>query len=211
LTSDEMPFEVVDQLPLFDMPEADISHHLRVTAPPKNPAIKRTPIKDQRRATEHEMVQWLIRYHNNVSPGNGPRYVCADHVRNAPGFDANRTADFVAVDTWKGGAEIHGFEIKVDRKDWLHELKQPEKSDAFKRYMTRWWLVVPDEDMVRFGELPQGWGLLAIRGKRLGFDVDRLVVVKQAPKLAAEPMPWSLTVPLLRAVQRTARGYSDVV
>jgi|SRR6185503_7074314 len=160
--------------------------------------------KPLRKATEMEMTRYLTRFHDG-SNGNGPRYVVADHVRNRNGFGATRTADFMVVDTWQSLA-VHGFEVKVDRRDWLKETRQPEKSEAFKQYCHYWWLVVPDEGLVRGDELPKDWGLMAIRGAHQGFTVDKLVVVKAAPKLEPLPMPWTMTVPLLRAVQRTARG-----
>lgn len=150
--------------------------------------------------TERHMLD-LIHVRYAVDAGNGPRYVVAEHVRNQGGFgwdEPLRTADAIAVDLWpSSGHLIHGFEVKVSRSDWLTELRDPDKAEAFKRYCDHWWLVVPDKTMVR-DDLPTGWGLLAI-----GRD-GRLRIAKSAPKLDREPMPIGMTAALLRATARTA-------
>jgi len=146
--------------------------------------------------TERDMLDLLaLRYTGNY--GNGERWVTADHVRSHAGFDARRTADFVAVDTWPSkGLEVHGHEVKVSRSDWLTELRDPSKADEFRRYMHRWWLVVSDRGIVR-DDLPDGWGLMAPAA-------GGLRVIKQAPKLTPEPMPRTMTVALMRSVHQTS-------
>lgn len=158
--------------------------------------------------SERSMLDLLHTRYSKVNPGNGPRYVIAEHVRNQCGFggwgDAGplRTADALVVDLWpSSGHLIHGFEVKVSRSDWLTELKDPDKAEAFKPYCDRWWLVVPDATLVR-DDLPAGWGLLA-----LGSD-GRLRVRTRAPKLARHPMPFEMTAAWLRAAAKTARSAS---
>lgn len=154
-------------------------------------------------ATERDMLDLLHGRYNATSPGNGPRYACAEHVRSHAGFDASRTADFIAMDLWPSkGLAIHGHEVKVSRSDWLRELASPGKADPFMRYVDRWWLVVADRAIVR-DDLPVGWGLMAVRG-------GRLIVVTQAPKLRPEPMPRHLLAPLLRSTAATARRRATV-
>lgn len=146
-------------------------------------------------ATEREMLD-LLHARYGAQYGNGIRYVCAEHVRNKAGFDATRTADFIAMDVWpSSGLLVHGHEVKVTRSDWLRELADPGKADAFMRYVDRWWLVVPHQRVVR-DDLPAGWGLLVRRN-------GRLAVARPAPPLAPEPMPRSLLAPLLRSVLLT--------
>lgn len=60
---------------------------------------------------------------------------------------------------------IEGHEVKVSRSDWLAELADPTKADAWARHCHRWWLVVPHRDIVKDGELPDGWGLMAPSGQ----------------------------------------------
>jgi hypothetical protein len=158
------------------------------------------PATEPQKWTERDMLDLLHeRYSKN--PGNGPRYVFAEHVRNQGGFGWDvplRTADGLAIDLWpSGGHAIHGFEVKVSRADWLTELRDPEKAEAFKPYCDHWWLVVPDTGIVR-DDLPEGWGLLAVaRG-------GVLRVRKRAPKLDRQPMPTGMTAAWLRAVAKTA-------
>lgn len=149
-------------------------------------------------STERDMLD-LLHKRYGFRYGNGFRYAVAEHVRSHAGFDARRTADFVAMDLWPSkGLEFHGHEVKVSRSDWLSELKEPEKAGEFIPYMDRWWLVVNDRAIVKAGELPKGWGLMAPRG-------NALAVFKPAPKLPAQVMPRTRIAALLRAVAKTAQ------
>lgn len=148
--------------------------------------------------TEADLTALLVQRYT-VQAGNGQRYVTAAQVRSHAGFDARRTADFIAMDLWpSAGLPFHGHEVKVSRADWLRELKDPSKADEFIPYMNFWWVVVPDASIVRPGELPGGWGLLTVRA-------GRLAVARKAARWDALPMPPSRLAALLRAVAEQAR------
>lgn len=148
---------------------------------------------------EHHMLRLLTERYMAVH-GNGIRYVAASHVRSHAGFDARRTADFIAMDLWPSkGLALHGHEVKVSRSDWLTELKDPEKAMEFIPYMDYWWLVVSDAKIVRPGELPDGWGLMAKNG-------TGLIVKRQAPRRTTEPMPKTMMAAFLRAVAKSSGG-----
>jgi hypothetical protein len=151
--------------------------------------------------TETDLTRALLRrYSQRV--GNGPRYAVAAGVRSGAGFDARRTADFVAMDLWPSqGLSLHGHEIKVSRSDWLRELKDPSKAEEFIPYVNHWWLVIADAAMVRDGELPEGWGLMTVRD-------GVLAVVRRAPRRDALPMPATRIAALLRAVAQTSANYA---
>lgn len=150
-----------------------------------------------RKTTEADMIDALERRYS-ATAGNGRRYATAYGVRSRAGFDARRTADFIAMDLWpSGGLRLHGHEVKVSRSDWLRELKDPSKAAEFVPYMNCWWLVVSDQRIVRPGELPDDRGLLALRG-------SDLAIVKPAPKRDAKPLTASRLAALLRAVAQTA-------
>lgn len=152
--------------------------------------------------TERVVLDWLRRRYGYIA-GNGYRWMFADHVRSAAGFDATRTADAVAMDLWPSkGLALHGHEVKISRSDWLRELKKPDKWEGVGRYMDRWWVVVPDRDIVRPGELPPQWGLLVARP-------ERVTVAHPAPRLQAEPVGRSFLAALLRAATETARSDMD--
>ena len=146
--------------------------------------------------TEAAMLDHLHSRYGRLG-GNGVRYVCAEHVRSQAGFDAPRCADMIVQDLWfSKGLELIGHEVKVTRSDWVAELKDPEKAEAFRRHLHRWYLVVPDRSIVR-DDLPVGWGLMALRA-------GKLWVVRPAPLMVPEPMPATMTAALLRAVAKTA-------
>lgn len=148
------------------------------------------------KATERQMLDLLWDRYAAKSQATGRRYVMAEHVRNTAGFDASNTADAIVIDTWNSsGWAMHGFEVKVSRSDWLTELKKPWKSEAFRPHLHHWWLAVSDPAIVR-DDLPEGWGLLVMRG-------GRLVQAVAAPRQEPDPMPRSMQVSLLRATMKT--------
>lgn len=165
-------------------------------------------------ATEQDMIDALCRRYA-FQAGNGSRYACASHVRSAAGFDARRTCDFMALDLWPSkGLHLIGHEIKCSRSDWLRELKDPTKAEEFTRYCDRWYVVVPDPDIVRPNELPDGWGMLSYRKRGHGrYQETYLHEVHRAPVLSPEPMPRTLTCALVRAVEKTAtrRTFTDTL
>lgn len=161
--------------------------------------------------TEADMLKFLSWRYTQKSQGLNDRWIRAEHVRNGVGFYGYnektgkcddyrglRIADFIAIDTHQSkGLEVHGHEVKVSRSDWLHELADPSKADAFKRYCNRWWLVVPDASIVRPGELPDGWGLLALRS-------GALHAFHRAPTLDPLPIPKPIWISLMRSASKTA-------
>lgn len=124
-----------------------------------------------------------------------PEFAFLRQVRNATGLsDQVRTADALAMGLWPSrGLHLHGFEIKVSRSDWAHELKQPEKAEEIARYCHFWWLAVPDAAIVKTGELPQPWGLIEVKG-------GTPKVVKQAPYTEN---PQSPTMPFFASLMRS--------
>src|SRR5512146_733222 len=115
-----------------------------------------------------------------------------EQVPSATGGRAGRTADAIAMNLWPSrGLEIHGFEVKVSRNDWLRELKAPQKAEEIATYCDRWWLVVAEAKIVQPGELPPTWGLLGPRG-------DGLVAVIEAPKLTPKPIDRDFLAAILR-------------
>jgi len=67
----------------------------------------------------------------------------------------------------------------------------------FMPYMGFWWLVVSDVSIVREDELPEGWGLMAVRD-------GKIVVVRPAPKRKPLPMTETRIAAFVRAVAKTA-------
>ena len=111
----------------------------------------------------------------------------------APG--SQRRADLVRIGMWASrgtGVDVH--EVKVSRADWLRELDDPAKAEAWWPYCNRFWLVaVPG--VVAAGELPAGWGLLELPASGRRF---KAVVQAETRK------DIRLTVPLLVELLRRA-------
>lgn len=117
------------------------------------------------------------------------------NVGDGTGSAQSGWADAIAMSLWPSrGLHLHGFEFKASRTDWLKELKRPDKADKFWRFCDYWWLVVTDRAIVKEGELPDTWGLLALDNKAT------LRIVKQAAKLT----PQSIDEPFLAGMLRAA-------
>lgn len=100
-----------------------------------------------------------------------PEWAIFFEVANSTGARHLRYADAVAMNLFPSrGLEIHGFEVKVDRRDWIKELKNPDKAEAVFKYCDRWW-VVATEHVVRPDELPSTWGLIEAKNGKLRQDV----------------------------------------
>jgi hypothetical protein len=168
------------------------------------------------RETERTMLDRLrIRYGRTFKNGDyvGRQFVVAEHVPTRPGaWGGDRIADAIVLDTWATPHQdltdtererrewgtrqsIHGFEVKVSRSDWLTELRDPEKADAWARYCHYFWLVASSKDIVR-DDLPEGWGLLVPHGTSLR-------VARKPVRRDPAPMPLPVVVAVARAVQKT--------
>lgn len=154
---------------------------------------------------EADMIALLRGRYGAVS-GNGRDYAFVAKVRDAAGHGATRTCDALAMSLWPSrGLELHGHEIKCSRSDWLRELKDPSKAEAFAKYCHRWWLVVSDAKIVKDGELPAPWGLMVRGGGGLRVKV-------QAPfrTESGDRLPRSFIAPLLRAAVETGATREEV-
>lgn len=120
-----------------------------------------------------------------------PEWVIFFEVANGTGSHGRRYADAVAMNLFPSrGLEINGFEIKVDRRDWIKELKNPEKAEPVFKYCDRWWIIAT-ENVVRPGELPKTWGLIEAKNGKLRQDTA-------APLLKPAPIDRIFSAALLR-------------
>ena len=157
-------------------------------------------------STEADLTGMLRRKLTRGGNGGSGEYAFLAQVRNAAGFNANRTFDGVGVSLWPSrGFVIHVYEIKVSRSDWLAELRNPAKAEDAARFGDKFSMVVP-AGIIRKGELPPTWGQLTVRG-------DTLIITKEAPYLhelpdggvqKLPPIPRSHLVPMLRAAGAAA-------
>ena len=126
-----------------------------------------------------------------------PEYAIFYEVGDATGARQHRWADAVAMSLWPSrGLELHGFEIKVSRSDWLSEMRNPAKAEPIARYMNRWWVVTPP-GIVKADELPPTWGLYEVKGNGLARVTD-------APVLSPVPIEPPFLAALLRRAHEKA-------
>jgi len=120
-----------------------------------------------------------------------PEWAIFFEVSNGTGFRGHRYADAVAMNLYPSrGLEIHGFEIKTYRSDWLKELKNPDKAEPIFKYCDKWWIVA-EKGIVKPGELPSTWGLIEHNNGKLRQDTD-------APRLKPIPLDKTFAAALLR-------------
>lgn len=120
-----------------------------------------------------------------------PSWAFFTEVKSSVGF-GNRRADGIAFGMWRSiGLQVQGFEVKVDRADWLREIKDASKSDEIFRYCDRWWVVTGEKEIIQPGELPDTWGHMQLTGN--GFKV-----VVKAPKLTPDPLTREFVAEILR-------------
>lgn len=109
----------------------------------------------------------------------GTAYVVLPQVANGTGHEAGRWLDAVVVSLWPSrGLWLHGYEIKCSRGDWLRELKQGEKADAFHKHLD-FFSILTVGPVIEAGELPESWGHV-----EANFVKKKLVVVKDAPRIS---------------------------
>lgn len=126
-----------------------------------------------------------------------PGFVFLPELANQIGYDWQlkmSLADGVAFCPWPSrGLIVHGFEYKVQRSDWLRELKNPRKAEAFAQFCHFWWIAVTETGIVREDELPENWGLMVAHGAGLKVAV-------KAKKMHPKTMDAEFVASLLRCI-----------
>lgn len=135
-----------------------------------------------------------------------PAWAYLPQVRNGTGWQRSqiRTADGLAMSLYPSrGIDLYGFEIKVSRSDWHHELANPEKAEHFFGMCDYWWVVAPKE-IVLLEEVPPTWGFMSITGKK--FKVE-----KQAPKLHPKQMDRLQLAAIMRNLQENFSPQAQII
>ena len=123
------------------------------------------------------------------------KYIPLTQVASSTG-GATNIADIMILGAWhSSGNLLEGFEVKVSRADWLNEVKNPTKCLPSKQYCHKWWLVIADASMVKDGELPDDWGMMAVEN-------GALKIIKKAPLLEPVPLAMDFVASLLRTDAR---------
>ncbi len=131
-------------------------------------------------------------------------YALMEEVRDKAGYDASRSADFIAVNLWPSrGLAINGIELKSSRSDWLNELKKPAKAENIFQYCDFFWLLTANDNVAKIEEIPETWGWLTIKG-------EKIFVQKEAQKLQPIALTKHFVCAMLkRAVDKTNFVHRD--
>lgn len=120
-------------------------------------------------------------------------YALMSEVRDAAGFGASRSADFLAMGLWPSrGLDMIGIERKSFRNDWIKELKTPAKAENIYQYCDRWYLLTDNEKVAKIEEIPVNWGWMHIN------EDGKLKVIKEAEKLNPIPISKSFLACILK-------------
>lgn len=164
--------------------------------------------------TTPELTQKLHEYYK----AKAGAWAFITQLRNGTGYSGiTRTADAMAMGLWPStGLELVGFELKVSRSDWLHELKQPKKAEEMKQFCDKWYLVIPSMSIIKDGELPAGWGLMVASGRGQAIkekikapklepaDVDRLLLASIFRNVTEKTIPYDMHQNALKQTKQYA-------
>lgn len=140
------------------------------------------------KVTSRDVVESIRR-----SFGSDRGYVTIPEVQVG---QSGRRCDVVALQMYRSrGIHLHGFEVKVDRRDWLRELKDAAKADELARYCLYWTVVAPP-GIIDVTEVPGPWGYSECRGSD-----GKLFVVRKPPE-----NPEVVTVGLATAARLISRA-----
>jgi hypothetical protein len=133
---------------------------------------------------------------------NGPfpaeAFVWLYEVSNATGWGRKRYADALVLSCWPSrGIYLTGVEVKVDRYDWVRELRNPEKAHEIAQWCSFFYLAAPP-NVVNLDEVPKAWGFYVVEGKKA-----------KCVKKAIEQKPKPLTREFVASILRNASGQID--
>jgi len=127
--------------------------------------------------TANELIDRLkIKFSENK------RYVVLEQVCSKTGNRRSLSwVDAIVINLWPSeGCSRAAYEIKVNRNDFLNELKRPEKNKWAREYCHEFWYIGPP-DVIKKEELPEGTGLMIPYGS--GLRVIRAASRKEDVKL----------------------------
>ena len=147
---------------------------------------------EKRQYTEAQIVELLRSRYASLA------FAFLTQVPNGTGDCCNRICDAMVMSLWPSkGFTLQGFEIKVNRSDWLSELQQPDKAAAFFIHCHYWWIVCP-RGIAKPEECPAEWGIIEVT------NAGNLRIKKAASLREPQAVDWPFLAGLLRAASRNA-------
>lgn len=133
-----------------------------MTASATQTSIPTPPPKPQKMTTSDLLKRLYGHYGGQLDPA-GHRGIDTESdllIEEVAAPSSNRRIDLLRIGMWASrGHQIIAHELKVSRSDWLRELEDPAKADAWWPYCHQLWIVAP-QGVVTPDELPSGWGLM---------------------------------------------------
>lgn len=146
--------------------------------------------------TAKDLIQ---RLHNKYRTGDG--YIVMEEVANGTGFNCGRHIDAIVFAIWPSlGLKRFAIEVKVDRGDFLAELKQPQKSQWAKDSTHEFWFLAPKGVIKDENELPENCGWMIPYGE------DRIRIVRAATYKEEPLLNNSLLAAYIRSATKHASG-----
>lgn len=124
-------------------------------------------------------------------------------VASRTGSVNKRFADAFVMNLYPSrGLEMHGFEFKTGRSDWVTELNNPDKAEeSILAYCDKWWVVAPS-GVVKIEEIPISWGYLEASS-------DSLKVVKEADKRNTGGIPREFLASVLLSAKKWSQDQNQ--
>jgi hypothetical protein len=92
----------------------------------------------------------------------GDSYAVFEEIKPSVGMDG-RKLDFLVMNLWRSrGLRLEGIEVKTDRRDWLRELREPEKQEGIFVFCDNFWLATSDDKVATLDEIPETWGWMVL-------------------------------------------------
>lgn len=140
----------------------------------------------------------IIECLRNRYPTNRGEWAFFTEVPNGTGSNKERSCDALAVNLWpSGGLVWHGHEVKASRSDWLKEIQDPSKAEAFAKHCDYWWIVAP-ANVLKVEELPTDWGWIC------PLESGNARVKKPANKRTPEPCTREFLAGICRAAYKNS-------
>ncbi|KKN33275.1 hypothetical protein LCGC14_0805250 [marine sediment metagenome] len=122
-------------------------------------------------------------------PGWPRRYICIPELVSD---QIDRRIDLFVMDCWKPYVKS-SYEIKVNRSDFIKEMKSPEKRQFALSISNRFYFATP-EGLISPDELPIEAGLIEVA------DDNTISTVVEAPYRDAIPPTWGLITKIFRSM-----------
>jgi len=152
--------------------------------------------------TSSDIEKSLIERHKNREPWRQADWALLRELRSGTGYADNKNfIDYWAIHCYPSHGFVRiAYEIKVKRRDFRREIKNPQKRQ-FGLDMSNLFYFVAPAGMLDVEEIPEECGLMEVSRDQLGHLHNR--IVKKAPHREPSGTPgWSFIASLCRRLNK---------